>query len=179
MVPQYPFNTETANIWRRSVVPSVRSSPIIYFFVSCLPAGVLPSFVSVAMSRTDVGRIMTTKGRCQPLFERTLGLSFFFAPFCHAQPSPAPSRLVCPSRNLDICGVRPDGSLGVWTTPHGAKHGKWKMLTTSETSFGRFDLLEAHTVGRGKRRLFFSRDYPPVYVRSAKCIRVPDFTCAN
>lgn len=40
-----------------------------------------------------------------------------------------------------------------------------------KTSFGRFDLLQAQTV------LF--RDYPPIYVRSAKCKRVPDFTCAN
>jgi len=103
-VPQYPFNTETANIWRRSVVPSARSSNH-FFFVSCLPAGVFPLrcllFVSSRCHGRNVGRIMTKKGSCQPLFERTWGLSFFFAPFCHAQPSPAPSRLVFLSTNLE------------------------------------------------------------------------------
>ena len=40
MVPQYPFNTETA-IWRCSVVPSAR--PLQSFFsVLCFPTGVLP-----------------------------------------------------------------------------------------------------------------------------------------
>lgn len=76
-----------------------------FFFVSCLPAGVFSLrcllFVSSRCHGRNVGRIMTKKGSCQPLFERTWGLSFFFAPFCHAQPSPAPSRLVFSSTNLE------------------------------------------------------------------------------
>ena len=64
---------------------------------------------------------------------------------------------ICAGRGClvgDMCGVPPDGSLDVWTTPHGTKRGKRKMRTNLhlKTSFGRFDLL------RYSRRLFFSRD---------------------
>lgn len=69
-VPQYPsiqYRYKTAKTWRRSVVPSACPSPII-LFLSCHPAGVIlfiPFFFLVAMSRTDVGRIMIKKVRCQ------------------------------------------------------------------------------------------------------------------
>ena len=64
---------------------------------------------------------------------------------------------ICAGRGClvgDMCGVPPDGSLDVWTTPHGTKRGKRKMRTNLhlKTSFDRFDLL------RYSRRLFFSRD---------------------
>ena len=71
MVPQYPFNTETANIWRRSVVPVTERAPLSNHFFSSLDSQLGPLlfvafFRFVAMSRTDVGPIMIKRGRCQP-----------------------------------------------------------------------------------------------------------------
>jgi hypothetical protein len=96
MVPQYPFNTETANIWRRSIVPSARPLSNLFFFRLVSPNGCssssLPSFVSSRCHGRDVGRITTKKGAVNPCL-RGLGDCPFFS-HLSAMPSPVQPHLV-------------------------------------------------------------------------------------
>lgn len=140
MVPQYPFNTETAEIWRRSVVPSARPLSNLFFSVSCLPTGVLPLRCLLSFRRdvTDGMWVASRpkKGTVNPCL-REFGDCPFFS-HLSAMPSPVQPHLlgvhhaihsvsdvsrcnVCAGPGASaICVACPDGSLDVWTTPHGA-----------------------------------------------------------